>query len=108
MFSDYDIVQPDLVVVLTSNSAILKPANIVGVPDLTVEILSPSSGLHDRIRKRNLYEMSGVPEYWIVDPDRHRVTQHTLIDGQYQSIEQAATIRMQRAPFTEVDLQKVW
>ena len=35
---------------------------------LTVEVLSPSSSRHDRVRKRPLYQRH-VPEYWIVDLD---------------------------------------
>lgn len=36
---------------------------------LAVEILSPSSGRHDRFTKRRLYQERGVPLYWIVDGD---------------------------------------
>ena len=35
---------------------------------LAIEVLSPSSGRHDRVRKRPLY-LRHVPEYWIVDLD---------------------------------------
>ncbi len=35
---------------------------------LAAEVLSPSSGRHDRVRKRPLYQRN-VPEYWIVDTD---------------------------------------
>jgi Uma2 family endonuclease len=35
---------------------------------LVVEVLSPSSGRHDRVKKRPVYQRH-VPEYWIVDPD---------------------------------------
>ena len=35
---------------------------------LAVEVLSPSSSRHDRVRKRPVYQRH-VPEYWIVDLD---------------------------------------
>ena len=35
---------------------------------LAIEILSPSSSRHDRVRKRPLYQRH-VPDYWIVDLD---------------------------------------
>jgi Uma2 family endonuclease len=35
---------------------------------LAVEVLSPSSSRHDRVRKRPLYQRR-VPEYWIIDAD---------------------------------------
>lgn len=39
---------------------------------LAIEVVSPSSGRHDRVRKRPLYQR-GVGEYWIVDPDARLV-----------------------------------
>jgi Uma2 family endonuclease len=44
------------------------------VPDLVVEILSPSTTRRDRTEKKKIYEDNGVDEYWIVDPDREEVT----------------------------------
>jgi Uma2 family endonuclease len=35
---------------------------------LAIEVLSPSSSRHDRVRKRPLYQRH-VPEYWIIDLD---------------------------------------
>ena len=35
---------------------------------LAIEVLSPSSGRHDRVRKRPFYQRH-VPDYWIVDLD---------------------------------------
>ena len=66
--SDVDVVQPDLVVVLATNR-IITQTRISGVPDLVIEILSPSNRKHDTELKRRLYEQFAVPEYWIVDPD---------------------------------------
>jgi Uma2 family endonuclease len=38
-------------------------------PILAVEILSPSTAAWDRGVKRRRFQRSGIPEYWIVDPD---------------------------------------
>src|SRR6185295_2851875 len=35
---------------------------------LAIEVLSPSSSRHDRVRKRPLYQRH-LPDYWIVDLD---------------------------------------
>jgi len=40
---------------------------------LVAEILSPSSVRHDRFIKRRRYQEAGIPLYWIVDPEEHRV-----------------------------------
>jgi Uma2 family endonuclease len=40
---------------------------IVGAPDLVVEIVSDSSVRKDQVRLREAYARAGIPEYWIVD-----------------------------------------
>jgi Uma2 family endonuclease len=62
-----DIVEPDLVFVLREHEAVIQDW-IRGVPDLLVEVLSPSHPERDLIVKRHLYARNGVGEYWIVDP----------------------------------------
>lgn len=42
-------------------------------PLLVVEVLSPSSARFDRFTKRVEYQRAGVPAYWIVDVENHRV-----------------------------------
>lgn len=63
------ITQPDLFVVSPDEGRRLQRD---GLPAqsllLAVEVLSPSSSRHDRVRKRPLYQRH-VPEYWIVDLD---------------------------------------
>lgn len=39
-----------------------------GAPDLTVEVVSPSSTNRDHRRKFQIYEKQGVREYWIIEP----------------------------------------
>ena len=46
---------------------------------LAVEVLSPSSSRHDRVRKRPLYQRH-VPDYWIVDLDARLVEHWTPAD----------------------------
>ena len=43
LFTDTDVVQPDLLFISKDREHIITPANIQGAPDLIVEILSPSS-----------------------------------------------------------------
>jgi Uma2 family endonuclease len=44
------------------------------IPDLIVEVLSPSTRVNDLGVKREMYMSSGVRELWLVDPDAHTVT----------------------------------
>lgn len=53
------------------------------VPDLVVEVLSPSTERRDRTEKKRLYERNGVAEYWIVDPLLREVTVFHLEEGRY-------------------------
>ena len=64
------LVQPDVFVV-PMTAAGKAPANWeeAGALLLAVEVLSPSTARADRVRKRELYQRAGVPEYWIVDVD---------------------------------------
>ena len=65
--ADHSIVQPDVIYVAASGSAILT-TRVEGAPDLVVEILSPSTARRDLGEKLRLYAEAGVLEYWIVDP----------------------------------------
>lgn len=80
--SHYDVVQPDVMVVCDSQQ--VTEACIEGPPTLVVEILSPSSLRHDRIRKLNLYAKFGVQEYWIVTPEPAMLEILALSDGGYR------------------------
>lgn len=106
--SEHDIVQPDLVIVTTERRQIITPTKIKGVPDLIVEILSPSNSQYDLVTKRRLYQQTGIPEYWIVMPDEHQVWQLILENGQYRESLEATSITMKVAPQAAVDLTRVW
>jgi Uma2 family endonuclease len=65
----FDIVEPDLLVVLDDQKKIITKKNIRGMPALAIEILSNSTRTVDEQTKRALYERAGAREYWIVDGD---------------------------------------
>ena len=106
--SGNDIVQPDIVVVTLKRKHILTPTKIKGVPDLVIEILSPSNPDHDLKTKRQLYEAAGVPECWIVLPDEHQILQLQLAEGRYVESVETQAITMKIAPHATVDLTRVW
>ena len=69
VLSTIDVVQPDLFYVSSAKVSIVTNRNILGSPDLVVEILSETTRKTDEIIKRKLYERFGVQEYWIIDPE---------------------------------------
>ena len=73
VMTPYDVVEPDLLVVLGDQLHILTEANVKGAPGLVIEILSPGTRKRDQTLKRQLFDREGVREYWMVDPDRNRV-----------------------------------
>ncbi len=78
---DKTILEPDVAVVC--NRDIIIRRCIYGAPDLTVEILSPSTKRKDMIIKLNKYMNAGVREYWIVDPDAETVTVYDFEHDQF-------------------------
>jgi Uma2 family endonuclease len=83
-FDTDNVVQPDIIFIRNDNLTIIRDGFVKGVPDLLVEILSPSNAKHDIFRKKTLYERFGVLEYWIVDPVYCTVNQYILEDGAYK------------------------
>lgn len=49
------------------------PKEHKGVPDLFVEVLSPSNRDYDLEEKRPLYREAGVREIWLVDPQKQEI-----------------------------------
>ena len=74
-----NVVQPDIVVICDSSK--LDEKGCKGVPDLTIEIVSPASASIDNIKKMDLYEKNGVKEYWIVHPIYKIVTIYKIMEN---------------------------
>ena len=85
----FTVLQPDLCVVCDLEKLDERGCN--GSPDLVIEILSPGNSKKEMKYKLDLYEESGVLEYWIVNPQDKNififvlennkfVVQHPLID----------------------------
>ncbi len=65
------VVQPDLVVVCDASK--IDRAGVRGAPDLVIEVISPSTAVHDQVLKLGLYDQAGVKEYWIVDGENRSI-----------------------------------
>ena len=76
------VVQPDICVICDKSK--LDDAGCIGAPDLIVEVQSPSTAKRDLREKFDLYELSGVKEYWIVYPNEKGITVYILQEnGKY-------------------------
>jgi len=105
-----NVVQPDLVVVCDRDK--IDKRGCKGAPDLIIEILSYSTAKKDLNDKFNLYEQTGVKEYWVVFQGEEVVEVYQLNDskryeksGTYHSSDQ---IKVGILPELEIDLSLVF
>lgn len=83
---------PDLMVLTEETNAAMQrdKRSLIGLdipaPRLVVEVVSPGSENRDRdyVEKRKEYAARGIPEYWLIDPERSLVAVLQLKDGRYQ------------------------
>ncbi len=59
----------------------IKRNGVYGAPDLVIEVLSPSTARYDRGHKKDVYERSGVREYWIIEPESKAIEVYLLQNG---------------------------
>lgn len=76
------VVQPDICVVCDLSK--LDDQGCVGAPDWIIEIAAPGNLTHDTRTKFDLYQESGVREYWIVFPGVNTVAAYRLEGERYQ------------------------
>ena len=103
------VVQPDIIVVCDQNK--LDKRGCLGAPDITVEILSPSTSYKDQTEKLLLYEKHCVKEYWIVNPDAKYVMIYHLEGVKYGKPEYLTandTFESMVLDGLKMDLSEVW
>ncbi|WP_163377775.1 Uma2 family endonuclease [Cyclobacterium sp. SYSU L10401] len=103
------VVQPDLCVVCDPEK--LDELGCMGAPDLIVEILSPGNNKKEIQLKYEVYETSGVKEYWVVHPDERTLLIYTLEAGKYRPSRLFTfgdRVRSQALPGFELDLDEVF
>lgn len=103
------VVQPDVVLLRPRSRSMVGSKKLAGVPDLLVEVLSPSNRAYDCRTKRDRYERAGVREFWIVDPKARTIDQLVLHRGRYRhpvAARERITLRILRG--VTIDLTEVW
>lgn len=91
ILDEFNDVQPDLIFVSENQKAIVREDGIHGVPELLVEIISPTSVTRDRVRKKAVYERLGVAEYWLVDPQNGSIEVYERTDLGYELFSDSET-----------------
>lgn len=75
------MVQPDIAFIRADRLSGKDPDRAFpGVPDLAVEVRSPSDSLVEVIRKMDRYLAAGTPLTWLVDPPRRQVHVRSQLD----------------------------
>lgn len=102
------VVQPDICVICEESK--LDERGCVGAPDLVVEILLPGNSKTEMHNKFDLYEESGVREYWLVEPSQNAVLVYVLADhGKYIGLPPAVNVLKSTIfPELEIDLKQIF
>ncbi len=107
--SPNDVVEPDLFYFRHDQANQYTERRFLGAPAFVVEVVSPSSGSIDRVRKASLYVNSGVEEYWIVEPAGNRIIVHDRASGEPSPrIFTAGSLTSRVIPSFTVDLTQLF
>ena len=106
----YTVVQPDLCIICDLEK--IDQRGCVGAPDLVIEILSPGNTKKEMNEKFDIYEESGVKEYWLVEPNDKALFAYTLNgEGKFISSKpytEDSSISPSMFPDFELELKEVF
>ena len=112
IFGEHDVRRPDLIYFTKEREHLVSEDHAIeGMPDLCVEILSPSSVKIDREDKFEQYAESGVRYYWIVDPPARAIEGFELIRGEYKPTGTGvndALVTLPPFPKLKIRLGEIW
>lgn len=105
-----NVVQPDLLVICDKSK--INDRGYKGVPDLIVEVLSPSTASRDYVEKMNLYMRYGVKEYWIINPKSKTIEIFNLNEDGYYGIPKTFSkddvVKSEIFDFIEFQISKIF
>jgi Uma2 family endonuclease len=107
----HTVVQPDLCVICDQDK--LTEQGCLGAPDWVIEILSKGNSKKEIQTKYQLYQESGISEYWIVYPYEQTIHKFVLdeVTEKYQLITMFSTEDIATPhvfPDLKIDLQEVF
>ncbi len=79
-------------------------------PDFVVEVLSDGTKRIDRGIKFKDYAFNGIPEYWIIAPDKKIVEQYLLRNGEYLLLHKASEgkIKCRQVEGFEIEIEAIF
>ena len=104
----HNVLHPDLIVLCGEDEDELY---VTQVPQLVLEILSPSTLQKDLHTKPKIYKSMQVPYYVIIDPKKEHTSVFILVGGTYELLKEGRDIQIK---FTlepcevEIDFGKIW
>jgi Uma2 family endonuclease len=103
-------ISPDIMVFAGDQFSQVDPDEMIRiVPDLVVEVLSPSTDQRDLVVKRDLFERLGARHYWVADAKAKTLRAHALgEDGRYVERVYAAVFEPEHFPGLTIDLSRVF
>lgn len=106
--SDVMVFEPDIAVV--HKTVPLGKNSVDGVPDMIIEILSPSTAVYDRNVKLPVYENAGVKEFWLVDASAETVEVNVLENGEYTAATYSRndTVSLSALPGCAITLDRIF
>ncbi|MCC8103397.1 MAG: Uma2 family endonuclease [Clostridiales bacterium] len=97
--------EPDLSVVCDPNK--LTDRGCEGAPDWIIEVVSPGSRQNDYLVKLFKYRSAGVREYWLVDPDKNRITVYDFIGNEQNEYAFSDTVPVAIYPGFSIDFSQI-
>jgi prevent-host-death family protein len=106
-----DVMQPDLLIACDVDNTVNEKGRYMGTPMLCIEILSKSTRSKDMVDKLNTFMMSGVKEFWIIDPSKRSVLIYGFKDyeiDEYATYQQGDTLRSYYFAGLEIKVNEIF
>lgn len=86
VFDEINTLQPDVLFIAKSRTAIIGPKKIEGAPDFVVEIQSEGNTPKEMGYKKYIYETFMVREYWVINLKKETITKYLNDEGEFRQI----------------------
>lgn len=111
IIGEHDVPRPDVLYFGKKKVKLADRQRSNTVPDLAVEVLSPSNANTDRNYKLELYARGEIPCYWIISPKGQSLQAYQLVNGAYQLVVEGQgdqQISAPPLPDLKIKLAELW